>query len=195
MKTVQAFVRGIAFLSAIILLASLFITSDASAQRRRVYVGGRGGAYASPRGNYPIVAGGHRYFYSSGYFYRGGRWGYAMIPAPIGARIRVLPFGFLSFTIGTVPYYYYGGVYYQYIPDQNVYEVVQKPSGAAAASTSTDNEDKAVLTDGTTMSGVFVGASEDSVQFKVNGEVRSIPVTKITSINFAPSAFDTTGHK
>ncbi len=119
-----------------------------------------------------------------------------MIPAPIGARVGVLPYGFVAFSVGAVPYYYYGGVYYQYIPDDNVYEVVQKPNNVpAASSTSTDNEDKAVLTDGTTLSGVFEGASEDSVQFRVNGTVRSIAITKVTSINFAPSAFDTTGQK
>jgi hypothetical protein len=196
MRTIQSYVRGIAFLSAIILLATLFVTSDASAQRRRVFVGGRGGVYASPQRYYPVYVSGHRYFYSGGYFYRGGRWGYAMIPAPIGARIRVLPYGFLTFNIGAVPYYYYGGVYYEYIPDQNVYVVVQKPSSApAAATTATDNEDKAVLTDGTTLSGVFEGAGADSVQFRVNGQVRSIAITQITSINFAPSSFDTTGHK
>ena len=121
-----------------------------------------------------------------------------MVPAPIGARVRVLPFGFATFNIGLVPYYYFGGVYYRYIPDEDVYVVVQKPGeapAATAATTPADNNDKVVLTDGTTLSGVFVGAGEDSVQFQVNGEIRSIPVTKITAINFAPSSFDTTTHK
>jgi len=194
MRIIQSFAPGIALLSAIILVASFFVTSDANAQRRRVFVGGGREARVSPHAYYPLLIGGRRYFYSGGYFYRRGRWGYTVIPAPIGARIRVLPIGFLSFRIGTIPYYYYGGAYYEYIPDQNVYAVVQKPS-AAPPTASTDNEDKAVLTDGTTLSGIFEGAGADSVQFQVDGQVRSIPITKITSINFAPSSFDTTAHK
>jgi len=193
MKTVQAHSFGIVAILAAVLLSTFFVTSEASAQRRRIYVG-RSVARVSPRAYYPVYVGGRRFFYNGGFFYRGGRWGYTMIPAPIGARIRVLPFGFISFSIGAVPYYYYGGAYYQYIPDQNVYVVVQKPS-SGPSSVSTDNEDKAVLTDGTTLSGVFESASADSVQFRVNGKLRSIPITQITSINFAPSSFDTTGHK
>lgn len=196
MKTIQASSHGIAVISAVILLTSLFIPPGASAQRRGGGFGRSRGTHAAefPRAYNPVIAGGHRYFYRDGFFYRGGRRGYMMIPAPIGARIRVLPFGFLNFSIGSIPYYYYGGVYYQYIPDQSCYVVVPKPSGAPA-STSSDNEDKAALTDGTTLSGVFEGASADSIQFRVNGQSRSIPITKITSINFAPSSFDTTAHK
>lgn len=196
MKTIRAYTYGIAAISAVILLTSLFIQPEASAQRRGGGFGRNRGARVteSPRAYYPVIAGGHRYFYRDGFFYRGGRRGYMMSPAPIGARIRVLPFGFLSFSIGAMPYYYYGGAYYQYVPDQSCYVVVPKPSGAPA-STASDNEDKAALTDGTTLSGVFEGASADSVQFRVNGQSRSIPITKITSINFAPSSFDTTAHK
>ncbi len=196
MRTIRAYTYGIAVISATILFTSLFIAPEASAQRR----GGGGernrGARVTqfPRAYSPVIVGGHRYFYRDGFFYRGGGRGYMMIPAPIGARIRGLPFGFLSFSIGALPYYYYGGVYYQYLPDQSCYVVVQKPSGAPQ-STASDNEDKAALTDGTTLSGVFEGASGDSIQFRVNGQSRSIPITKITSINFAPSTFDTTAHK
>ncbi len=196
MKTNLFHVQAIVGLSTIVLFFSLIIPPSANAQRKRVYVERRNPVIATHpvRPYYPVYSSGRRYFYRDGYFYRGGRWGYAVIPAPLGARIRVLPFGFLSFTIGSVPYYYYGGAYYQYVPDQSLYVVVQKPSGAPST-TATDNEDKAVLTDGTTMSGVFKGASEDSVQFEVNGQLKSVPITSITSINFAPSAFDTSAHK
>jgi Family of unknown function (DUF6515) len=197
MKKNQSFSLHIAILSAII-LSSLSITTAANAQRRRAYVerGRPGHIMVLPPHHYPVVVHGRRYFYGGGFFYRPGRWGYVAIPAPLGARIRVLPFGYMGFRIGPVPYYYFGGVYYRYIPDENVYVVVEKPSGAPAATTSSnDNNDKAVLTDGTTLSGVFIGATQDSVQFQVNGEVQNIPITKITSIDFAPSAFDTTGHR
>lgn len=197
MKTNRSYARVVAAMSAIILISSFIIPSTATAQRRRMYIERRNPAVVThpTRTYYPVYVGGHRYFYSNGYFYSSGRSGYATVPAPLGARIRVLPYGFLSFNIGRVPYYYYGGVYYEFIPDQNVYVVVQKPSGVTSTATATDNEDKAVLTDGTTMSGVFRGATEDSVQFEVNGQLKSVPVTKITSIDFAPSDFDTTAHK
>ncbi len=45
------------------------------------------------------------------------------------------------------------------------------------------------LTDVSTLSGVFVGASADSIQFQVKNEVRSVPITQVKSINFAPSSF------
>ena len=197
MKKNQSFSLHVVILSAI-LLSSLSITSNANAQRRRVYGerGRSGHIMVLPPHHYPVVVHGRRYFYGGGFFYRPGRWGYVSIPAPLGARIRVLPYGYMGFRIGPVPYYYFGGVYYRHIPEENVYVVVEKPSGAPAApTTSNDNSDKAVLTDGTTLSGVFIGASQDSVQFQVNGEVQSIPITKITSIDFAPSEFDTTGHR
>jgi hypothetical protein len=197
MRTNQ-FITRMSVLAAVVSVLSLSFLSNADAQRRRVYVGRAwpGRTAVLPGNHYAVMVHGQRYFYSDGYFYRPYRRGYMLTPAPLGARINVLPFGFLTLRVGTIPYYYFGGVYYQYIPDENVYVVVQKPSGASPTTTAvSDNNDRAILTDGTTLSGVFMGASEDSVQFQVSGEVRSIPVTKITSINFAPSAFDTSGHK
>jgi hypothetical protein len=46
-----------------------------------------------------------------------------------GHLIDALPLGFLSFNIGGLPYYYYGGVYYQEAPGG--YEEVYPPVGAA----------------------------------------------------------------
>ncbi len=112
-----------------------------------------------------------------------------MFHPPFGARLRFLPFGFWSFRIGPALYYYGGGSYFQYLPDEDVYVVVPKPSQAPASPTTTSNDDVAHLTDGTTVSGVFVGATADSIQFQVKDEVRSIPITQIKSIDFAPSTF------
>jgi hypothetical protein len=46
-----------------------------------------------------------------------------------GAIIGSLPFGYLSFNIGGLPYYYYGGIYYQQGPGG--YQEVYPPTGAA----------------------------------------------------------------
>ena len=194
MKTINVLSRCITILAMFALLVSLSLPSDASAQRRRGFSGGGRIVHASPPSYERIYVGGHRYFYRGGYFYSAGRFGYRAVPAPIGARIRFLPFGFLCLNVGPIPYYYYGGIYYTYLPDENAYEVVQKPAGAPATTTAS-NQDRAVLTDGTAVTGVFQGADADTVQFDVNGQVRRIPITQITTINFAPSSFDSTSHK
>lgn len=110
-----------------------------------------------------------------------------MYRPPIGARLRFLPFGFLSFRIGPALYYYGGGVYYQYIPGENVYVVVPRPEQAPVSPNS--NEDIMYLTDGKTLSGVFVGATADSIRFQVKDSVQTVPITQVKSINFAPSSF------
>lgn len=46
-----------------------------------------------------------------------------------GFVINSLPFGYLSFNIGGLPYYYYGGIYYQQGPGG--YQEVYPPAGAA----------------------------------------------------------------
>ncbi len=196
MNTMQTYTYRVIVMMALVFLSTLFISSQASAQRRRVIVerGWNAHVVQLPRGHYPVIVGGRNYFYSDGFFYRGGRRGYVMVPAPLGARVRVLPFGSVGFRIGPLAYYYCDGAYYQYFPGENVYVVVQKPNGAPSTD-SNDTEDKAMLTDGTTLSGVFMGATADSVQFQVNGEIRSIPITGISSINFAPSTFNNSGQK
>ncbi|MGO9481785.1 MAG: DUF6515 family protein [Candidatus Kryptoniota bacterium] len=200
MNEVQSKIKYVAVLLTIVVVSSLFVSSGANAQRRRVAAQRERASRVInlPRNHYTVFVGRRNYFYSGGYFYRRARRGYVSVLPPIGARIRVLPVGFVSFRIGPLAYYYWGGAYYQYMPDENVYVVVNRPNGApnsSASNTSSESQDEAVLTNGTTLSGVFMGASADSVQFQVNGEIRSIPITGVSSITFAPSAFDTTSEK
>lgn len=56
----------------------------------------------------------------------GHHWWHDFHPGHI---LNALPFGWLSFNIGGSPYYYYGGTYYQQVP--NGYEEVYPPVGAA----------------------------------------------------------------
>ena len=78
--------------------------------------------------NYPPIRIGLRYGYYGGYYrpvfpsYYG--WGYPRI----GFSIGVLPFGYIPFYYGGVPYYAYDGVYYR--PYNNGYQVVVPPVGA-----------------------------------------------------------------
>jgi hypothetical protein len=196
----QLKIKYVVAILAMVFLSSFLFTSEANAQRRRAFVERNRPSRVInlPRNHYGVFVGGRNYFYSNGYFYRRAGRGYISVLPPIGARIRVLPFGFVSFRIGPLAYYYWDGAYYQFIPDENVYVVVNKPQGAPNASapnTSDGSQDEAVLTDGTTLTGVFMGASPDSMLFQVNGEVRHIPIAGISSITFAPSIIDSNSQK
>ncbi len=134
-----------------------------------------------------VMIGNRPYFYHNGHFYRPWRGRYYHFIPPIGARLRFLPYGFWSFNIGPAMYFYGGGVYYRYLPGENSYMVVPRPQNAPAPPNS--NDDIMYLTDGKTMSGVFVGATADSIRFQVKNEVQTVPITQVKSIDFAPSSF------
>jgi hypothetical protein len=85
--------------------------------------------------NYPYVSvafGGLSYRYQGGYFYRPFGASFQLVFPPFGIRIGALPFGYQSFYVGPVPYYYYGGIYYRDYPG-NGYEVVKPPLGAVVS--------------------------------------------------------------
>lgn len=73
------------------------------------------------------------YYYFGGSFFLPASYGYYVVNAPIGARIRVLPHGYLSFYLGHNHYYYYNDIYYRHIPDTREYVVVEPPEGAEEA--------------------------------------------------------------
>ncbi len=190
MKIKQGDIIRLVVLSAAVALLSTFSTTKVFAQRVRAGQQRQAPTHlmSLPPNHTRIFAGGRPYFYHNGYFYRGWRrGGYVLFHPPIGARFRFLPYGFWGFNIGPAMYYYGGGVYFQYIPDQNAYVVVPRPGQAPAAPAS--DEDVMYMTDGSSLSGVFVGASADSIQFQVKNEVRTVPITQVKSINFAPSSF------
>ncbi|QHS62293.1 DUF6515 family protein [Chitinophaga agri] len=85
---------------------------------------GRWGGYYRPPVRY---YGGH--YYRSGYYYRPYRY----YGPPIGFRVGILPYGFLTFNTGWGPYYYYDGFFYRpYANTQTQteqYEVVDPPMG------------------------------------------------------------------
>ena len=81
-----------------------------------------------------IVVGGGRYFYSGGVWYapRPG-FGFVVVGAPFGLFVPVLPPYYTTVYYGGVPYYYANDAYYQWVPEQNQYEVVQPPGDESAA--------------------------------------------------------------
>ena len=82
----------------------------------------------TPAGHRTIWAGGVKYFYHGGVYYRKRPSGFVVVRAPIGAIIASLPIGFITFAVLGSTYYYYAGVYYQKVPSG--YVVVEVPPGA-----------------------------------------------------------------
>lgn len=184
--------KKLAFITLLVVVLSLGFLSETNAQIIRGHIGigiGLGGhvRVARPHPNYlSIYVGPRRYFYDDGYFYTRGRAGYVVVGAPIGARIRALPAGYLTFQVGGINYYYFNGAYYSYLPDEETYVVVQKPAGAPAT-TENMKLDQVKLNDGTTVEGVFQGATDSSITIKVGYENREINISEIVSITFAPT--------
>lgn len=77
-----------------------------------------------------IVISSSPYFYFGGVFYQHYHDGYIVVGAPIGARISVLPFGFIVFGLGNFTYYYINDTYYLWDDADEAYVVVGKPVGA-----------------------------------------------------------------
>jgi Ni/Co efflux regulator RcnB len=74
-----------------------------------------------------VVVKDRHYFYRGGAFYDRGPGGYVVVTAPIGARITVLPGGYRVIRHHRVRYYFFGGIYYKFVPSEHVYMVVSAP--------------------------------------------------------------------
>ncbi|HTY08072.1 MAG TPA: DUF6515 family protein, partial [Candidatus Edwardsbacteria bacterium] len=121
------------------------------------------------------------FFFWGGHFYRRHPHGYIVARPPIGARIDFLPEGWTIVHFGLRPYYFWDGLYFDYLPSEKVYVVVEQPSGTAEALAN----DRISLTDGSVMVGTFIGGTKSVVQFQVDGEVKEIARERIISIQFA----------
>ena len=80
-----------------------------------------------------FVVGGGRYYYSRGIWYAPRGPGFVVVGAPFGLFVPVLPPYYNTVYFGGVPYYYANDTYYQWIPEQNQYEVVQPPGDDSTA--------------------------------------------------------------
>lgn len=86
-----------------------------------------------PRSYVRIMVAGLPFFYYSGLYYEAFNNEYIVIAAPIGATIKVLPFGAIGFTIGLSTYFYVNDTYYMWDEPHQSYRVVNKPNGADRA--------------------------------------------------------------
>jgi len=97
-------------------------------QSTNVFARGGGWSRSLPSRHEVVVVGHERYHYSGGRFYRPGWFGFGFFISapPIGAVIRVLPFGYRTVIATGTPYYYYDNVYYRTCPQG--YIVVPAPA-------------------------------------------------------------------
>lgn len=165
-------------------VAMLIQSGETVAQRRVTVTRHRAEVARLPRERARIVVAGKEFFYARGVFYRSGPRGYVTVAAPLGARIRALPVGYVTIRVGAIPYYYYYGTYYRFDPGAKVYTVVNPPARANPPPVGT--LDKMELVDGQTLEGTYVGGTKSTVQFEVDGAIQEIPVEQIISIVFAP---------
>ncbi len=152
------------------------------AERRREYV-----IASLPREHDRILVRGKEYFYAHGVFYRTSPRGYIIVAAPIGARVKVLPEGYSSITVGVGPLFFHYGTYYRYNPVEKDYVIVNQ-AGSDTAAAAPQTLDKIEFVDGTSMEGTFIGGTKSVVQFEVNGEVKEYPLEQVVSVTFAPPA-------
>jgi hypothetical protein len=137
----------------------------------------------TPRADHTrVVVGRKEYSYAHGVFYRPGPKGYMAIRGPIGARIKVLPAGYLTFVVGGAPYYFYFGTYYNLDPVRHEYVVVAPPPGAPTVA----GLDQVELVTGETVNGTYLGGTQTLIQMNVEGRIRQIPIEQVVSIVFAP---------
>ncbi len=66
-----------------------------------------------PAAHIAVWAGGAKFFFHGGIFYRRGHSGFIVVNAPIGAVVASLPIGFSTIVMDGVTYCYLNGVYYQ----------------------------------------------------------------------------------
>lgn len=87
-----------------------------------------------PQRTETIRVGRRDYRYYSGVFYRWMPSGvYVVVDAPLGARVRHLPVGYVSFFLGPRRYFYANFTYYLWNPGDQAYVVVAPPEGGDAA--------------------------------------------------------------
>ena len=187
--------RKMAVIVPVIVGTILLLSPGKSFAQRRGW-GGRGGGFRERemRGDFggrtKMIVGGREYFYGDGRFYRYGPRGYAVVSAPIGARLRVLPAGYVSFRIGRIPFFFALDTYYMFDPVARMYVVVEPPpnapKGLQPPPASPGNYDKLNLSRGEILTGTYLGGSADTIEFQVGRQVQAFAVDSVNSLQFAP---------
>ncbi|MDH4229662.1 MAG: hypothetical protein OEW11_07960 [Nitrospirota bacterium] len=86
-----------------------------------------------PEDHLRITIGSSLFFFWDGVFFRPQDDVYLVVSAPVGARVRYLPAGYISFYLGPSRYFYVNDTFYLWDSPTREYIVVQKPRGADRA--------------------------------------------------------------
>lgn len=86
-----------------------------------------------PAGYIALTVAGLSYFYYDGLFYQPDGPRYVVVNPPLGAVVYRLPYGYHTYWFGPRVYYFAGGTYYQWAPNQNGYVVVPQPAQPVSA--------------------------------------------------------------
>ena len=70
------------------------------------------------------------YYENDGVYYNFNNGKYIVIAPPIGMRVRYLPFRNVRIYQGDRLFFYYNGVFYSSIPNDDEYEIIEPPIGA-----------------------------------------------------------------
>jgi hypothetical protein len=86
---------------------------------------------ALPSGHVPVYDRARNpYYFHGGVWYRPNGGGFVVVGPPIGVFVPVLPAYYTTVWFGGFPYYYANDTYYNWVPAQGQYEVVDPPAGA-----------------------------------------------------------------
>jgi hypothetical protein len=125
-----------------------------------------------------VSVGRDRFYYDQGRFFRPGTYGYMWVAAPFGARIPRLPLGFTIRYYSGRPYYYCAGTYYTYDAPAGDYVVTNPPPSAS-------NFDVIVMTDGSSLAGLYLGGDENTIHFEVGGTIYDVDRSNVVSLSLA----------
>ena len=83
-----------------------------------------------PAGHRKLLVHGRSFYFYAGVFYRALDANFIMVNAPLGARRKPRPVGYIGFNIGTKHYFHFNSVYY--LQEKGAYVVVEKPVSVLA---------------------------------------------------------------
>lgn len=83
---------------------------------------------ALPRGHVVVPYHKKRYHFYNGSWYLSSGSSFSVVLPPVGLTVSVLPRHYSTIWVGSVPYYYAAGTYYNWLPERRTYVVVEPPA-------------------------------------------------------------------
>ncbi len=174
----------LAFQGLLVIIGSLLLASDASAESRERHPRVRHAkpviVKVLPRVHAKLDVHGSEFHVQAGVFYRATAEGFRVVPAPVGAVVNALPSGFAPIELrGSLLYYFYG-TYYKKLPAHKGYVVVEQPPEHPR------EQDVVYLVGGQVLHGRLLATDEKEVRFWTKAGVRHIPLAEVVSVDFEP---------